>query len=109
MLEKTLEKDFKAAVESLDGLFIKFNSSTTGVPDRLVAINGQLYLLEFKSKYGRPSPRQVLVHKQFAAAGVTVQVVYPASAWAALSKICGGVVALTDAVNNLRTKYADHV
>ena len=78
MLEKKVEKAFVDRAKALGGLCIKFVSpSMTGVPDRIVLLNGRVYFVELKRPNGgRLSPRQKYVHGLFAKCGIKVHCVW---------------------------------
>jgi hypothetical protein len=74
--EKTLEKKLTKEVKNLDGLAIKILSIFyTGLPDRLILINGRAYFVELKTTGKRLRPSQVLVHKKLKKLGFIVTVV----------------------------------
>jgi len=58
MLERELERVLFTGVRDIGGLCYKFISNSSGVPDRIVIVQGKLYLIELKTKKGRLSPIQ---------------------------------------------------
>ena len=74
--EKVLERNLNKDVEALGGWSIKILSNfITGLPDRLVLLNGRAYFVEVKSKGKKPSPIQRIVHKKLEALGFPVRVI----------------------------------
>ena len=74
--EKVLERNLNKEVEALGGWSIKILSNfITGLPDRLVLLNGRAYFVEVKSKGKKPSPIQRIVHKKLEALGFPVRVI----------------------------------
>ena len=74
--EKVLERNLNKEVKALGGWSIKILSNfITGLPDRLVLINGRSYFVEVKSEGKKPSARQSVVHKKLGALGFTVNVI----------------------------------
>lgn len=70
MLESILEKKLSQRVKSLGGMFLKWVSPNfTGVPDRILLLNGKLFFVELKTPKGRLSKRQQRVHEMFKAQG----------------------------------------
>ena len=61
MLEKQIEKYLVRRVKENQGLTYKWISTVSGVPDRIVFLNNQVYLVELKTATGSLSPRQILV------------------------------------------------
>ena len=74
--EKVLERNLNKEVEALGGWSIKILSNfISGLPDRLVLLNGRAYFVEVKSKGKKPSPIQRIVHKKLEALGFPVRVI----------------------------------
>ena len=74
VLEKEIEKHLvKQIVKSL-GRSYKWQSSITGVPDRIVFLNQKVYLVELKTATGVLSPRQVLVFDELGEQGFPVHI-----------------------------------
>ena len=74
--EKVLERNLNKEVEALGGWSIKILSNfISGLPDRLVLLNGRAYFVEVKSKGKKPSPIQRIVHKKLEALGFPVSVI----------------------------------
>jgi hypothetical protein len=63
-------------VKKSKGLSYKWISSVTGVPDRIVFINQQVYFVELKTATGKLSPRQEIVFDQLGEAGFPVHVLH---------------------------------
>ena len=74
MLEKQIEKYLVKRVTESNGLTFKWISTVTGVPDRLVFLNSQAYLVELKTSTGGLSPRQIFVFDQLGEQGFPVHV-----------------------------------
>ena len=74
--EKALERNLNKEVKALGGWSIKLLSNfITGLPDRLVLINGRAYFVEVKSEGKKPSPIQRVVHKKLEVLGFPVSVI----------------------------------
>jgi hypothetical protein len=56
------------------GLCYKWQSSVTGVPDRIVILNEKIMFVELKTPTGKLSPRQVLVFDELGEAGFPVHI-----------------------------------
>lgn len=52
VIEKSVEKYLKDKVEALGGLCFKFTSGVSGVPDRIVVLDGRCYFIELKRPKG---------------------------------------------------------
>ena len=76
VLEKEIEKHLVNLVKKSKGLSYKWISTVSGVPDRLVFINQQVYLVELKTQTGRLSPRQELVFDDLGEQGFPVHVLH---------------------------------
>ena len=74
MLEKQVESYLNKKVKESKGLSFKWISSVSGVPDRLVFLAGQVYLVELKTLTGKISPRQTIVFSQLNEQGFEVQI-----------------------------------
>ena len=74
--EKALERNLNKEVKALGGWSIKILSNfITGLPDRLVLLNGRAYFVEVKSEGKKPSARQRVVHIRLGALGFPVSVI----------------------------------
>ena len=74
--EKALERNLNKEVKALGGWSLKILSNfITGLPDRLVLLNGRAYFVEVKSEGKKPSPIQRVVHKKLEALGFPVSVI----------------------------------
>mgnify|MGYP003456810062 CR=1 FL=1 len=74
--EKALERNLNKEVKALGGWSIKILSNfITGLPDRLVLLNGRAYFVEVKSEGKKPSHIQRVVHKKLEALGFTVSII----------------------------------
>lgn len=86
MREADLEDVFRRAVRAAGGMAVKLTPPPAGIPDRLVLWPGaRLYFVELKTKTGRLSVVQRVQHRQLAALGFDVVVLYGAGqirAWA---------------------------
>ena len=74
MLEKQIEKYLVRRVKENQGLTYKWISTVSGVPDRIVFLNNQVYLVELKTETGVLSPRQTLVFDDLGEQGFPVYV-----------------------------------
>ena len=74
MLEKQIEKYLVRRVKENQGLTYKWISTVSGVPDRIVFLNNQVYLVELKTATGSLSPRQILVFDELGEQGFPVYV-----------------------------------
>ena len=74
MLEKQIEKYLVRRVKENQGLTYKWISTVSGVPDRIVFLNNQVYLVELKTETGVLSPRQTLVFDELGEQGCPVYV-----------------------------------
>lgn len=74
MLEKQIEKYLVKKVTQNKGLTFKWLSTVTGVPDRIVFLYNQVYLVELKTADGKLSARQVLVFDQLGEVGFPVYI-----------------------------------
>jgi len=74
MLEKQVEKYLTKRVKENNGLSYKWISSVTGVPDRIVFLNNQVYLVELKTTTGTLSGRQIFVFDELGEHGFPVYV-----------------------------------
>ena len=74
VLEKEIEKHLNSLVKKSKGLSYKWISSVTGVPDRIVFLAGQVFLVELKTATGKLSPRQTLVFDELGEQGFPVHV-----------------------------------
>jgi hypothetical protein len=74
MLEKSIEQHLSKKVKALGGLSLKWISTITGVPDRIVFLKNQIHLVELKTRTGSLSKRQLLVFAQLADLGHPVTV-----------------------------------
>ncbi len=75
MLESAVERAFNERVRFLGGLSFKFAPLHKGNPDRIVLLDGNIYLVELKADGGELSPAQRLWHRRASEKGVTVYVV----------------------------------
>ena len=74
--EKVLERNLNKEVKALGGWSIKILSNfITGLPDRLVLLNGRAYFIEVKSQGKKPSPIQRVIHRKLEALGFPVSVI----------------------------------
>lgn len=73
--EKRVEQRLVRKVKEQGGLCLKWVApGTTGVPDRLIFLRGQIHLVELKDPKGVLSQRQKLMIKQLSELGITVSV-----------------------------------
>jgi len=73
-LEREIEKTLVKKVKGAGGLCLKWTSSVTGVPDRLVFLNRRVPLVELKTATGRVSPRQSVMFQALSTLGFPVQI-----------------------------------
>lgn len=73
--EKHLEAWFRRQVRLVGGEAHKI-VGTPGMPDRLVILNGKLYLVELKRPTGKLAPLQQVWHAKASDMGVEVHVLY---------------------------------
>ena len=77
MRESKIENYLKTEVGKYNGMCLKFTSSVSGVPDRIVVLpDNRVYFVELKQEKGRLSKIQKYMHKQFNKRGVPVYVPY---------------------------------
>lgn len=77
MRESKIENYLKTEVGKYNGMCLKFTSSVSGVPDRIVILpDNRIYFVELKQEKGRLSKIQKYMHKQFNKKGVPVYVPY---------------------------------
>jgi len=74
MLEKQIESYLNKKVKELQGLSLKWISTVTGVPDRIVLLKNQIHLVELKTKSGVLSARQKIMFKKLEELGHPVTV-----------------------------------
>lgn len=76
MLEKEIEKYLSERIKSLSGLCLKFVSpGLSGVPDRIIILNGKVHFVELKNETRRLSSVQKVIHRRFEKAGKKVHVI----------------------------------
>ena len=75
MLEKEIEQHLKKEIENIGGLCLKFTSSTSGVPDRIIICNSQTIFVELKAPNKKPRPLQVRMASKMKKAGALVEVI----------------------------------
>ena len=77
MLESDIEAKFRRAVIKAGGLCYKWVSpGQTGVPDRLVIIDGKVWGVELKTETGRLSPVQHVQLQRLREHGLPCRVLY---------------------------------
>ena len=74
VLEKEIESYLTKRVKQSSGLSFKWQSSVTGVPDRIVFLNQKVFLVELKTATGVLSPRQILVFDELGESGFPVHI-----------------------------------
>jgi hypothetical protein len=74
VLEKEIESHLTKKIKQSSGLSFKWQSSVTGVPDRIVFLNQKVYLVELKTATGVLSPRQVVVFDELGEQGFPVHI-----------------------------------
>lgn len=76
MREKTIETELVKEIEKIGGLCWKFTvPSTSGVPDRIILINGRAFFVETKAPGKKPRPLQLKIHRTMAKCGFNVEVI----------------------------------
>lgn len=73
-LEKDIETYLNKRIKQLSGLSFKWQSTITGVPDRIVILNQKILFVELKTPSGKLSPRQVVVFDQIGEQGFPVHI-----------------------------------
>jgi len=74
--EKLIEKKLLKRIKSAGGWTIKLLPTfVSGLPDRLVLLQGRAYFVELKASGKRARPDQVLVHKRLEKLGFVVAVI----------------------------------
>jgi hypothetical protein len=74
VLEKEIEKHLLNLVVKAGGRSFKWISTVTGVPDRIVFLDQNVYLVELKTQTGKLSKRQELVFDDLGEQGFPVHV-----------------------------------
>jgi len=76
-MERNIERKLYQKIKEIGGLALKFISpSLNGVPDRIVLLpKGQMYFVELKDNFEKPSPSQLKVHEKLRKLGFDVRVV----------------------------------
>jgi len=70
--ENVVEQRLRKGVASVGGLCLKFISSISGVPDRIVVHRSRVVFVELKAPKGRLSALQRVRHAELQAAGANV-------------------------------------
>lgn len=74
--ERKIEQYLCKQIKQIGGYAMKITSpGMAGVPDRLVLFNGLAVFVELKAPTGKPSPRQLAVHRFLYRLGFPVAVV----------------------------------
>jgi len=73
--ENAVEQRLRKRVEALGGLCLKFTSSRSGVPDRIVILQGRTIFVELKAPNRLPSNLQKVRIAQMRAAGADVRLI----------------------------------
>lgn len=74
MLERQVESYLSKRVKEMGGISLKWISTVTGVPDRIVFLNKKIHLVELKTKTGALSARQLLMFQELELQGFPVTV-----------------------------------
>jgi hypothetical protein len=72
--ENRVEQHLRRRVELAGGLCLKFTSSRSGVPDRIVILDGHVIFVELKAPGGKTRPLQDVRISELRAAGARVDV-----------------------------------
>ncbi len=76
MRESAIEKKIRLKVERIGGLFLKWNGSVRGVPDRICLLpNRNIMFVELKQKGKKPSKLQQYQRDRIRALGFDVWVI----------------------------------
>ena len=76
IFEKDLEKRLVREIEKLGGEALKFNSTKSGMPDRLILIpKGRAYFVEMKKPGEKPRPLQLKRKRDLEKLGFQVEVI----------------------------------
>jgi len=75
MRERDIEKHLIKRIKEFDGMVLKFTSSISGVPDRVVICQGSVFFVEVKRPGEIPSSLQFLTHTAMKKRGAKVYVV----------------------------------
>lgn len=75
MRERDIERKLKVEVERIGGLCLKFTSSVSGIPDRLVLYDGKLIFVELKAPGNRPRPLQMVWIRRLRNLGFRVEII----------------------------------
>lgn len=62
-------------VKARGGMCLKFTSGISGVPDRIVILNGRTVFVETKAPGGKPRRLQLVRHQEMRTAGADVRVI----------------------------------
>lgn len=74
--EKRIEGHLCRRVKAVGGYAMKFTSpGLSGVPDRLVLIDGRAWFVEIKAPNGKASARQLAVHRKLERLGFPVRII----------------------------------
>jgi hypothetical protein len=76
VLEKEIEKHLNNLVKKSKGISYKWISTVTGVPDRIVFLQNQVFFVELKTATGKLSPRQTIVFDDLGEQGFPVHVLH---------------------------------
>lgn len=77
MRESKIEKHLTDEVKKLGGMCLKFTSSVSGVPDRIILLpENRIFFVEVKQENGKLSKIQKYMHRQFEKRGIHVYVPY---------------------------------
>lgn len=91
MLEKQIEAYLTKRVKEEGGMSLKFISSQTGVPDRVVLLYKRTWFVELKTPKGKLSARQKLVIDDMTRQGAHVWVLYGKEDVDNMIQILGGL------------------
>ena len=75
-LESATETRLRRSIAAAGGQCLKFVPAEAGAPDRIVLLNGSIYLVELKQERGRLRPIQRVWIERAREAGVEVDVIY---------------------------------
>ena len=76
MRERLIERHLVGRIKKLGGVAFKMDASIySGIPDRLVILDGVFTLVELKATGEKPRPAQLAFHRRLAKTGVVVLII----------------------------------
>lgn len=74
-MEAEIERYLRRKVEGMGGLCLKFVSSVSGVPDRIIVYNSLTIFVELKAPGQKPRPLQIRMIEKLKKSGARVEVI----------------------------------